>query len=271
MPGIFQDAGELEISTSRFAFNGVVETGAGPKDANGGAIAHRGRRIDVDATVFAGNTAEGSGSAVDIFSRNPGANNATSIQNSLFYENTGNLGGRLNNGAALSIGRSTLNLRNNTFFANRSENGASSLFHSMDLDVLALSNNAFGASGDGSPSCRTAGDPDTTFAGAFNLFTDASCGWLGSAGTQEGSLQLVVVGVHSIAESPDVIPAFSSPLVDAGSESTSDTDYSVCANSDLRESPRPRDNDADNLERCTIGAFENAIEEILFRDGFEPF
>ena len=265
---VYQQSGDLNISGSRFAFNAADESGDGNKDANGGAITHNGDEIIVRSTTFASNSANGAGSAVQIFNTGSGFNNNAFIENVVFYDNRGNLGGRQNNGAALSVGRSTLSLRNSTFFANSSTSGASSLFHSIDLDNLAISNNAFGQSADGSTSCRSVSNPDDVFAGSFNFFTDASCNWLASAGSQQTSLGLLLIGENSTFASPAILPVISSPLVDAGSTSTSQTDFSVCAETDFNAMIRPIDNNGDAESRCTAGAYEQVVEDELFSDQF---
>jgi len=266
---VAQFFGGLEITNSRFAFNAASEAGDGNKDASGGALSHLGDNISIRATTFASNTANGGGSAVRIFNGGGGINNSASLENVVFYDNRGNLGERLNNGAALSVGRSTLRLRNSTFFANSSGSGASSLFHSSDLDNLAISNNAFGKSADGTPSCRSVTSPDDGFTGAFNFFTDSSCDWLASAGTQHASLSLFAVGEDSTFSSPDVLPIMSSPLVDGGSPATSPSDFSVCAETDVTGALRPVDNNGDGALRCTSGAFEQLAADDLFADRFE--
>ncbi|MEN1728087.1 MAG: hypothetical protein AAGJ52_06570 [Pseudomonadota bacterium] len=261
--------GDLSITGSRFALNRSTESGSGNQDAGAGAIYHAGSQIIVRSTVFASNSAEGSGSAIQVFGVSPGVNNSAFIENAVFFDNRGNLGNSINNGAALSVGRATLSLRNSTFLDNRSENGASSLFHSVDLDNLAISNNAFGQSADGSTSCLSVASPDDVLIGEFNFFSDNSCGWLNSTGTQHATLALTIVGEASTLSSPDILPLPASPLVDAGSTITSANDFSVCALVDIDGLPRPQDNDDNSASRCTAGAFERMLRDEILSDRFE--
>ena len=113
--------------------------------------------------------------------------------------------------------------------------------------------------------------PDASFGGSNNYFSDASCTWLASAGTQHASLNLGATTFPFGATTFALMPISPSPLIDGGTDGESDVDWTLCATGDAVGTTRPQDNDGNGSARCSAGPVEDAyvMPVAIFANGFE--
>lgn len=267
------------IEDSGFTSNRTTLTGTG-SSGGGGAIGGVFGALTLRRNLFYMNSSSGSGSALYFSAFYPDDRPPTGIENNSFLENTGNLNGVVNSGAAIFIYRSALRLRNNGFRNNHAGPPASSvpyagsLHYGGEIDLIAVANNAFDVDDQkGAPSCYISYgvSPDAYFAGSHNYFTDDSCTWLARAGSQHPSLNLDATTMPPGATTFALMPKWPSPLIDGGTDGQSYIDWSLCPTNDQVGSPRPQDNDGNGVARCTAGPTENADMQwmVVFSDGFE--
>lgn len=218
-------------------------------DAAGAVYADQGAPVTLRRTLIAHNQARFSGAMT------------LNSQNEVLLENV-TISGNLGNGAILNDGGATLTLINSTVTGNRALASGAVVGGIHDVHGgfgrTFLSNTILSGNGPGSlaDDCRTAVSLD----GGNILGDSARCH-------------------HDMLPSDqlDVDPGLG-PLADNGGVTATHLpgpnaiDRGVagaCAADDQRGVARPQDGDGDGEPHCDVGAVE-AVDEVIFSDGFEP-
>lgn len=261
------------LEDSAFTQNRALLTGTGT-GASGGAVNGLFEGLVLRRNLFHANTSSGSGSAAAISNANPDDRPPVDIENNTFYLNRGNISAASNNGAALFVFRAALRMRNNSFRDNRASLGAGSFHYGGAIDLVAIASNAFDVDAvDASPSCSLSFSAvvDTAFDGGSNYFTDGSCTYFATAGSQHPTLRLEATTFPASAVGFALIPFSNSAVVDGGAAGTSASDWTLCPETDQVGNLRPQDGDGDGTARCTAGAAEPVfqVSDEIFADGFE--
>ncbi|MCG6117753.1 MAG: hypothetical protein MEQ07_06115 [Aquimonas sp.] len=166
-------------------------------------------------------------------------------------------------GGGLELAQTEAELRHLTLQNNSAPQGAHLAIVDSGNALGRVSNNVFGAvaTGSGSACSLVSGGP-TPSQRTGNLFADASCGNLASA----GSASLPAGQVGSLDGTEPLIPVLvfptGSPVIDGGSEL-------ACLQEDARGAERPQDGNGDGSALCDVGAYEHLPSPVIFRSGFE--
>jgi hypothetical protein len=189
----------------------------------------------ISNSTFAANTTPRDGGAIRV------AAGALDVTNSTF---SGNVAGE-EGGAVRTFGPEPVALTYVTMSGNGAPIGAS--VHGGGETPLVVYGTVL-ADPVGSANCEGV----LTTSNGYNFSTDASCGFTGTGDTEDGpNPQLGALGDNG-GPTPTMLPALTSPLVDAIPLAACDP----AVTADQRGFPRPADANGDGVEACDIGAVE---------------
>lgn len=256
----------VSITRSEFRGNRSIHT-SNASVTYGGAISSRSdTTLTLRNNVFFDNSAY-SGSAVYAYALSEGVVMSLLASNNTFAGNS--------QGAALHMRSANIELKNNTFWKNASNDtdGAHVHFAGADSRIAAVSNNFLATPLGTSPACSGSNLIGTLQGSGNNLFTDASCSFFqGSSQIASGALR--IRGLRRTGSGYYDLPVVDlfagSPAIDGGSATAPGTTAaSSCAAEDSRGESRPRDGNADGVARCDVGALELQREASLFAEDFD--
>ena len=211
------------------------------------------------------------------------------IERNFFESNTGRRGGAL---ALVNAGSTRVEIRSNTFHANRglASSGGVSL---VNCCTVTMANNSFRANRSGTDDfpnqfggaftinvgslilannlIDNAGGPGSSCAYSFgqvssshNLYSDTACPLPTPDPTSQVTGPMTWLGAPVWLGGHVLVmpPLAGSPPIDAG-------DDARCAAYDARGVVRPLDGNGDGVAHCDIGALEGSLPRQIFANGFE--
>jgi hypothetical protein len=232
------------IEDSEFDRNLTTVTGTNAAASVGGAIHGENVALAIRRSAFSGHDAQ-NGTAILV-------SGPLRVENASFYRNFATSGGSFPSAIAVA---GDLSMRHSAFFDNTAQ-----LAH-LDGAVNGFSGNVFAGPNN---ICVLRAMP----AAAVANFGTGSCS---AAGFSNANVETEGYGR---AAPTDQVPfigfAGTSPVWDAyGNTGVSVNDFNLCAQSDVRLQPRPRNDDGDNLSECDAGPSEGKPLVPLFKNGFE--
>ena len=285
---IYHFNGELTIDRSSFIGNiAIADDMLNATQSGGGAVYSSASSVRLSDVLFDANSAEAGGavflSAVSgsssiersVFIRNAASfagmafyatanedqnNPEVSIDNTLFTKNQ-----KLDGSQAAVVGASriSLALRNNTFFDNRLGTGGFAFLYTLNpIPVPVISHNVIQTPLGGSI-CRTQGGLPVPDIASENIYVGGTCFADAPTDQTEVDLQFFDLSIP-IADAKMVsvpVPLVTSPVVNSGAPTASNTDPTACLEEDIFGNAR--------VGGCDAGVFEGGLELELFSDGFE--
>lgn len=262
------DAGRVAITRSQFIGN-RAENAADPSAAHAGAL-----RTSADAastirqSLFFDNTAAHA-SALEARPASAGATVTLTLSNTTLAGNHG--------GPALKLLNAATQLKNNSFWKNASRDALPAHLHieGQRMHFTAASNNLFAPTADDRPACASIDAPAGLSGTHFNLFTDPSCDFISQSSLHAPEIGRYIRGLRRTGSAYHDVPVVDflagARVVDGGQDALAPGEDSpfACTAGDARDEDRPVDGDADGIARCDIGALELQHEAPLFADDLE--
>jgi hypothetical protein len=245
----------VDIRDSHFFDNFAVSLASSSPSSLGGAVT-----IDcfgcvgtLERNVFNANYSTTGGA---VYLRGNTAPTATRfvLENNTFFDNEA-----LGSGGALSISFPDVRMRHNTFHNNKAAESKGAHLHLNTVQLQDAANNVLGVVARGR-ACEGFTTIFPTIAGG-NYASDSSCAQA-IPGIQ-GNAALTSADIDTSHTLPAVRFAAGSVVIDGG-------DAAGCLPDDMHGNARPVDGDGDGVARCDAGAYEHALDDTIFADGFEP-